>query len=94
MTRYWKRIIGGMIALSLLSACSQDEPGENSTALPEGEYPLQIGSVIARRRIPVADRQRHAYGGGERTAVDAGQRKPGRRDEQRVQSRRCHWCQS
>ena len=45
MTRYWKRIIGGMIALSLLSACSQDELAENSTALPEGEYPLQIGSV-------------------------------------------------
>ena len=34
-----------MIALSLLSACSQDELAENSTALPEGEYPLQIGSV-------------------------------------------------
>ena len=34
-----------MIALPLLSACSQDEPGENSTTLPEGEYPLQIGSV-------------------------------------------------
>ena len=45
MTRYWKRIIGGMIALSLLSACSQDELAENSTALPEGEYPLQIGNV-------------------------------------------------
>ena len=29
----------------MLSACSQDEPTENSTALPEGEYPLQIGSV-------------------------------------------------
>ena len=34
-----------MIALSLLSACSQDEPGEQSMALPEGEYPLQIGGV-------------------------------------------------
>ena len=33
------------MAALLLSACSQDEPGENSTALPEGEYPLQIGSV-------------------------------------------------
>ena len=31
--------------MSLLSACSQDELAENSTALPEGEYPLQIGSV-------------------------------------------------
>ena len=31
---------------------------------------------FARRRIPVADRQRQPHGGGERTAVDAGQRKP------------------
>lgn len=34
-----------LAAALLLSACSQDEPTENSTALPEGEYPLQIGSV-------------------------------------------------
>lgn len=34
-----------LVAALLLSACSQDEPTENSTALPEGEYPLQIGSV-------------------------------------------------
>lgn len=33
-----------LAAALLLSACSQDEPTEN-TALPEGEYPLQIGSV-------------------------------------------------
>ena len=51
MTRYWKRIIGGMIALSLLSACSQDELAENSTALPEGEYPLQIGSVTLTAEV-------------------------------------------
>ena len=51
MTRYWKRIIGGMIALSLLSACSQDELTENSTALPEGEYPLQIGSVTLTAEV-------------------------------------------
>ena len=63
-----------LVAALLLSACSQDELVEN-TALPEGEYPLQIGSVTL-------------------TAVDAGQRKPDGRDEQRVQSRRCHWCQS
>lgn len=31
---------------------------------------------VARRRISVADRQRYVHGGGERTAVDAGQRKP------------------
>ena len=35
----------GLMAALLLSACSQDEPGENSTTLPEGEYPLRIGSV-------------------------------------------------
>ena len=34
-----------LVAALLLSACSQDEPTENSMALPEGEYPLQIGSV-------------------------------------------------
>lgn len=34
-----------LVAALLLSACSQDELAENSTALPEGEYPLQIGSV-------------------------------------------------
>ena len=33
-----------LVAALLLSACSQDELVEN-TALPEGEYPLQIGSV-------------------------------------------------
>lgn len=33
------------MAALLLSACSQDELAENSTTLPEGEYPLQIGSV-------------------------------------------------
>ena len=75
MTRYWKRIIGGMIALSLLSACSQDEPTENNTALPEGEYPLQIGNVSLTAEVS------EHHGGGERTAVDAGQRKPDGRDE-------------
>ena len=35
----------GLVAALLLSACSQDEPTEHSTTLPEGEYPLQIGSV-------------------------------------------------
>ena len=34
-----------LVAALLLSACSQDELAENSTTLPEGEYPLQIGSV-------------------------------------------------
>ena len=41
----------GLTAALLLSACSQDEPGENSTALPEGEYPLQIGSVTLTAEV-------------------------------------------
>lgn len=33
------------MAAILLTACSQDELAEQGTALPDGEYPLQIGSV-------------------------------------------------
>lgn len=33
------------MAAILLAACTQDELAEQGTALPEGEYPLQIGSV-------------------------------------------------
>lgn len=40
-----------LAAALLLSACSQDEPTENSTALPEGEYPLQIGSVTLSAEV-------------------------------------------
>ena len=45
MKRYRTFTVIGLMAVLLLSACSQDELAENSTALPEGEYPLQIGSV-------------------------------------------------
>ena len=45
MKRYRTFTVIGLMAALLLSACSQDELAENSTALPEGEYPLQIGSV-------------------------------------------------
>ena len=41
----WEKLMYGLVAALLLSACSQDELAENSTALLEGEYPLQIGSV-------------------------------------------------
>lgn len=34
-----------LVAAFLLSACSQDELAEQGTALPDGKYPLQIGSV-------------------------------------------------
>ena len=40
-----------LVAALLLSACSQDEPGENNTTLPEGEYPLQIGSVTLTAEV-------------------------------------------
>ena len=40
-----------LAAALLLSACSQDEPAENNTALPEGEYPLQIGSVTLTAEV-------------------------------------------
>ena len=40
-----------LVAALLLSACSQDELAENSTALPEGEYPLQIGSVTLTAEV-------------------------------------------
>ena len=41
----WKKLMYGLTAALLLSACSQDELAENNTTLPEGEYPLLIGSV-------------------------------------------------
>ena len=40
-----EKLMYGLVAALLLSACSQDELAENNTTLPEGEYPLQIGSV-------------------------------------------------
>ena len=47
----WKKLMYGLVAALLLSACSQDEPGENNTTLPEGEYPLQIGSVTLTAEV-------------------------------------------
>ena len=47
----WKKLMYGLVAALLLSACSQDELTENSTALPEGEYPLQIGSVTLSAEV-------------------------------------------
>ena len=40
-----------LVAALLLSACSQNELAENSTTLPEGEYPLQIGSVTLSAEV-------------------------------------------
>ena len=47
----WKKLMYGLVAALLLPACSQDELAENSTALPEGEYPLQIGSVTLTTEV-------------------------------------------
>lgn len=50
MKRYRTFTVIGLAAALLLSACSQDELVEN-TALPEGEYPLQIGSVTLTAEV-------------------------------------------
>ena len=34
-----------LMAAILFTACTQDEPAEQGNTLPDGEYPLQIGSV-------------------------------------------------
>ena len=51
MKRYRTFTVIGLMAALLLSACSQDELAENSTALPEGEHPLQIGSVTLTAEV-------------------------------------------
>ena len=52
MKRHWKRIqSGALVALLLLAACSQDELDGQGTALPDGEYPLQIGSVTLSAEV-------------------------------------------
>ena len=51
MKRYRTFTVIGLMAALLLSTCSQDELAENSTALPEGEYPLQIGSVTLTAEV-------------------------------------------
>lgn len=33
------------LAAALFTACTQDELAEQGNTLPDGEYPLQIGSV-------------------------------------------------
>lgn len=39
------KMIFGAMALMTFAACTQDEPAEQAGILPEGKYPLQIGSV-------------------------------------------------
>ena len=45
MIRNWTLIKVLALAAILFTACTQDELAEQGTALPDGEYPLQIGSV-------------------------------------------------
>lgn len=45
MNSRFLRIFPVMAAAFLLAACSQDELAEQAGILPEGKYPLQIGSV-------------------------------------------------
>ncbi len=40
-----------LLAGGLLAACTQDEPAEQGTPLPEGRYPLQIGSVTLAAEV-------------------------------------------
>ena len=39
----WIKILA--LAAALFTACTQDELAEQGNTLPDGEYPLQIGSV-------------------------------------------------
>ena len=45
MNNRFLRIFPVMAAAFLLAACTQDELAEQAGILPEGKYPLQIGSV-------------------------------------------------
>lgn len=70
------------MAAILLAACSQDELAEQGTALPGGEYPLQIGSVSITAEASeepwtrVAENETDGMGshwtGGERIGVRIG----------------------
>lgn len=40
-----------LVAAALLTACTQDEGMEQGTALPEGQYPLQIGGITLSAQL-------------------------------------------
>ncbi len=87
MKRYRTFTVIGLMAALLLSACSQDELAENSTALPEGEYPLQIGSVTLTAEVSEqpwtrvsespADGMSSVWEGNEQIGVQIGRGQPG-----------------
>ena len=87
MKRYRTFTVICLMAALLLSACSQDELAENSTALPEGEYPLQIGSVTLTAEVSEqpwtrvsespADGMSSVWEGNEQIGVQIGRGQPG-----------------
>lgn len=69
------------MAVALLAACTQDELAEQGNTLPEGEYPLQIGSVSITaeaseepwtRVTEKPDGSGSVFQGGERIGVRIG----------------------
>ena len=70
-----------LMAVALLAACTQDELAEQGNTLPDGEYPLQIGSVIITaeaseepwtRVTEKPDGSGSVFQGGERIGVRIG----------------------
>lgn len=70
-----------LMAVALLAACTQDELAEQGNTLPEGEYPLQIGSVSITaeaseepwtRVTEKPDGSGSVFQGGERIGVRIG----------------------
>ena len=87
MKRYRTFTVIGLMAALLLSSCSQEELGEQGMALPEGEYPLQIGSVTLTAEVSEqpwtrvsenpADGMSSVWEGGEQIGVQIGRGQPG-----------------
>ena len=77
----------GLVAALLLSSCSQEELGEQGMALPEGEYPLQIGSVTLTAEVSEqswtrvsenpTDGMSSVWEGNEQIGVQIGSGQPG-----------------
>ena len=82
MIRNWTLIKVLALAAILFTACTQDELAEQGNTLPEGEYPLQIGSVSITAESSeepwtrVAENETDGMGshwtGGERIGVRIG----------------------
>ena len=86
MKRYRTFTVIGLMAALLLSSCSQEELGEQDMALPEGEYPLQIGSVTLTAEVSEqpwtrvsesTDGMSSVWEGNEQIGVQIGRGQPG-----------------